>query len=265
MNRGLTIVGRFGANTCPRCGHVAARDHCYCSVCGALLPSTRAEQFHRGVSLTPQTYEAKYPQSMLRQVGRYAGRLVGDPDRPALPWRPSIVSETVTIRTTLLVSIALSAATGVIVYLMSTTHVSAPVVTEAPPPLHVEQETSEPEAIPSGGYLTEKTLHDIDASIKTPTGNVRDLMVSNAPPKPGATNEGLGDGARDGQSRSECQPAGQPPQQVDSAPQPVCQTNGAPEGERVNSRKTIFSETTDPVALERTIREYGWSKTNLSP
>ncbi|MGT2472193.1 hypothetical protein [Paraburkholderia terrae] len=126
------------------------------------------------------------------------------------------MSETVTIRTTLLVSIALSAATGVIVYLMSTTHVSAPVVTEATPPLHVEQETSEPEAIPSGGYLTEKTLHDIDASIKTPTGNVRDLMVSNDPPKPGATNEGLGDGAHDRQSRSECQPAGQPPQQVGS-------------------------------------------------
>jgi hypothetical protein len=171
------------------------------------------------------------------------------------------LSETVTIKTALLVAIVLSAATGAVVYLISTEQIPKPAATDTLSS-EVRQESSEPDANATTGYLTEKTLHEIDVSARSPTREVRDALTSTGLPQTdGATNPAV-DAVRDGPSPPACQQAGQ---SSGSASVTICQTNADVQREQRNSRKTIFSEITDPVTLERTIHEYGWSKTTPAP
>lgn len=257
MNRSLIFVGRFDAATCPRCGNGVARDHRYCSVCGALLPSARTAPPPRVTAVRAEAYEAGFPDSGFRHVGQYPNGPLEGADRPLLSLRPPSLTETVTIKSALLVALSLSVATGAIVYFLSTPQLPKPIVTEIPAAqaqlqqdASVQQEPSEPDAMPTTGYLSDKTLHQIDVSIKPPA--VRDAVTSNTSPGTVGTTSAAGDSQQHaGESNDACQPN--------------CQTNANVQPAKAPPHKSIFSEVSDPAALERIIHQYGWSKVSPSP
>jgi hypothetical protein len=208
------------------------------------------------VAINAESYEARFPDSGFRPVGHYPNGPLEGADRPVISLRPPGLTETVTIKAALLIAVALSVATGAIVYMLSTPQIPKPVVTEILPSQlqqepSTQQESSEPDAIPTTGYLTDKTLHEIDVSIKKPT--VRDTAMSNSLPGTNGTTDAVGDAQRDGRSNTACQAS------AGSTSEANCQTN-ADVQDQAKPHKSIFSGITDPAALERMIHEYGWSK-----
>ncbi|MBP0590961.1 zinc ribbon domain-containing protein [Paraburkholderia sp. LEh10] len=261
IDRGLAFIRRIDPTKCPRCGNAVARDYRYCSVCGAFLPGADPASVQTRSPRGTEIRIAKAPGTALREVERDEHRLAPNHNRPA-PLRSRRLSNTTfTIRTTLAICIAVSAVTGAFTYLLCTTRIANRLAFEVPP-APVAHESIDNAPMASDGYLTAKTLHEIDASIATSGRNGDATLTTSTVVQTSDTTDGRDDTARNGMSNENLRAhrsASAVSEAGNIASQATYSTNVDSGEQLVEPHPSIFSDTTNPDALERAILEHGWN------
>lgn len=255
--RTLFPVAMFSA-VCPRCGNLIQRDQRFCTRCGAFRSAMPEANSGRSdtYSQRANVRQSQLPGRDLVDVNADNARAH---DLSTLPSRPpSLLQRTLSVRAALLGACAAAAIACGLTYLRYAPPVA---VRDEEQPARHRDTGAEQNLSAETAYMTPQALRQIDATL----GMSKDKSDAVPPSDVKSTDAALSPAQvlidKDlsvGESPTDNRSVVDPPAMAVVRPAPVTDTDFSQPQQRPTLSRD-FSNIRDPEALERAIKEYGWT------